>query len=173
MLLIDTRLLRAGDNQFDWVLDPGALNWDGADVEIVDPIEVKLTVTKLDDELIFAGHVQTMLNLKCVRCLGDVKRPVSESFDLFFRKQSAIAEESLPELAKDDCLEVLYRENIIDFSEHVRETILLSLPIKILCEDNCLGLCPQCGQNLNRGLCECEDTVIDPRWEMLATLKIS
>ena len=56
-------------------------------------------------------------------------------------------------------------------SEIVRESILAALPMKILCRDDCRGLCLKCGQNLNRGQCDCDTTEIDPRLAILAKLK--
>jgi uncharacterized protein len=59
----------------------------------------------------------------------------------------------------------------IDLSEDVRDYALLALPMKKLCSENCKGLCPKCGKNLNDGPCECRDEKIDPRWEPLQKLK--
>src|SRR3990170_3947781 len=53
----------------------------------------------------------------------------------------------------------------------VREHVLLTLPVQALCHDECRGLCPQCGINLNRETCPCSSTAIDPRWRSLEPLR--
>ena len=58
-------------------------------------------------------------------------------------------------------------ENIADLSEIIRDTLIASQPIKNLCREDCKGLCPVCGQNLNEGDCNCDRFVVDPRLEAL------
>ena len=61
--------------------------------------------------------------------------------------------------------------SVIDLSEDVRQTVLLSVPLKLLCTENCKGLCPLCGRNLNSGTCTCTQGAVDTRWEQLIKLK--
>jgi uncharacterized protein len=60
----------------------------------------------------------------------------------------------------------------IDITEDIRETVLLAVPLKLLCRPDCKGLCPQCGANLNYETCSCSTEVIDPRWAKLKQLKL-
>jgi uncharacterized protein len=59
----------------------------------------------------------------------------------------------------------------IDVDEIVREQILLSVPDRALCDENCRGICLMCGTNLNAGSCECKSSEVDPRWAALKNLK--
>jgi uncharacterized protein len=61
--------------------------------------------------------------------------------------------------------------SVIDLHDDVRQTVLLSIPLKVLCSEDCKGLCPHCGANWNLGSCNCEENAVDPRWEQLAKLK--
>jgi uncharacterized protein len=61
--------------------------------------------------------------------------------------------------------------SVLDLTEDVRQTILLSVPLKLLCSETCAGLCPRCGANLNTEVCTCSETLIDPRWEKLRSLQ--
>ena len=63
-------------------------------------------------------------------------------------------------------------ENIADITEIVRDTFLANLPIQNLCREDCKGLCPVCGKNLNTGDCNCDRFIVDPRLAVLADLKI-
>jgi uncharacterized protein len=59
----------------------------------------------------------------------------------------------------------------IDFTADIRDAIILAIPIKILCREDCKGLCPQCGQNLNSETCNCVVKKVNPQWAALSTLK--
>ena len=64
-----------------------------------------------------------------------------------------------------------YDGDRIDLDEIVREQILLALPTRQLCAEDCKGLCPSCGANLNEKACGCEQQQTDPRWSALEALK--
>jgi uncharacterized protein len=73
------------------------------------------------------------------------------------------AEETLGEIHLDD-------QHCLDMAEVVRQYVLATVPIKPLCCEDCSGLCPECGTNLNREKCKCNTTPVDPRWGSLAGL---
>ena len=62
---------------------------------------------------------------------------------------------------------------ILDLTEAVRQYALLALPMKPLCRQDCAGLCPTCGRNLNQGGCDCPPQGLDPRWSGLSKLLLS
>ena len=64
----------------------------------------------------------------------------------------------------------IYDNDTLDITDIVRENILAELPLKILCVEDCQGLCPKCGKNLNQGQCDCDLHEVDPRLAILATL---
>lgn len=65
---------------------------------------------------------------------------------------------------------ILIKDGVLDFMPVLEEDITLNLPLQILCNEDCAGLCPQCGKDLNNGMCECDETKIDPRLEALKNL---
>ena len=65
---------------------------------------------------------------------------------------------------------VVCEEGVLDLTELVRTDFLLELPTKVLCREDCQGLCPQCGKNLNFDSCQCKKQSIDPRWEVLSEM---
>src|SRR5215213_1252628 len=75
------------------------------------------------------------------------------------------------ELQAEDLILSAYEGDAVDLDELVREQILLALPSRHLCREDCKGLCQRCGANLNNGPCSCEQGEVDPRWAALADLK--
>jgi uncharacterized protein len=118
------------------------------------------------------GTINASVEVPCDRCLTPVVIPVNTDFDLtYIPAQAAIAEPEATELQEDDLILSVYEDDSIDVDEMVREQILLALPSRQLCREDCKGLCPTCGEDLNTQSCNCEQQEIDPRWSALAALK--
>jgi uncharacterized protein len=98
-----------------------------------------------------------------------VPTPLSGSFDLIFRPQAADADPGERSITPDETEIGYYEESGLSLEDVVREQVLLSLPSRTLCKEDCKGLCPRCGQNLNLATCNCNPTS-DPRWNALAGL---
>lgn len=107
--------------------------------------------------------------LLCARCVEPVRTPLSGNFDLIFRPQSADAESGERAITLDETEIGYYEESGLSLEDVVREQVLLSLPSRTLCKEDCKGLCPRCGQNLNVETCNCNPTP-DARWNALAGL---
>ena len=107
----------------------------------------------------FVFDVKSVLSLCCDRCL--------ERFD---RETCASFEHILVQEANTDGEYVVCAEGVLDLDELVRTDFLLELPTKVLCREDCKGLCPQCGKNLNFDSCQCREQSIDPRWEVLSEM---
>jgi uncharacterized protein len=117
------------------------------------------------------GDLSTRLELACARCLEPVVLDVQRDFELLYRPQGADAgREELSVTAAE--AEVSYYEGEGVLLEDVlREQILLAVPLKAICKEDCRGLCPHCGKNLNAGQCSCEEPVEDPRWNALKEIR--
>ncbi|MDZ4799152.1 MAG: DUF177 domain-containing protein [Bryobacteraceae bacterium] len=123
-------------------------------------------------EIRVRGDVNVDLNLECGRCLEPVRFPLDEPFDLYYRPAP---KGPLPhEVAIDDGEAQIgfYDGDGIELNEILREHILLSLPMHLVCREDCAGICPQCGQNRNIGGCECKTERIDDRWAALRSLQL-
>jgi uncharacterized protein len=108
--------------------------------------------------------------LQCARCVEPVQIPLKGNFDLIFRPQEADADAAERAITLDETEIGYYEKSGLLLEDVVREQVLLSLPGRALCQPDCKGLCPRCGQNLNQALCSCDDTPADPRWNALAGL---
>jgi uncharacterized protein len=107
--------------------------------------------------------------LLCARCVEPVRTPVEGAFDLIFRPAEADSDPGERSITVDETEIGYYEESGLSLEDVVREQVLLSLPSRTLCNADCKGLCPRCGQNLNTGTCNCEPTA-DPRWTALSGL---
>ena len=121
------------------------------------------------DEVRVGGSLQTSVELRCDRCLGPAPMPVNVDFVAnFVRAGDPVAEAR--ELHDEDLEVSVYDGDSVDLDEIVREQILLALPARQLCRDDCRGLCPECGKNLNTESCDCARHETDPRWAALADM---
>lgn len=133
------------------------------------PIEVDLTVIRTGDRLHLKGKVAILVKLECSRCLTNFRKRIQDGFEVFV---SFIPQRLTEGIASwdEEFLAVSTDAHTVDITELVREVILLAIPIKPLCQEDCKGLCPVCGRNLNEGDCDCHRKRIDPRWAALGKL---
>ena len=108
-------------------------------------------------------------DLLCARCVEPVRTPLSGSFDLIFRPAEADSTAGERSITVDETEIGYYEESGLSLEDVVREQVLLALPSRTLCKEDCKGLCPRCGQNLNLATCNCNPPS-DVRWSALAGL---
>ena len=140
--------------------------WDG-------PVSVcaRMHLGRSGRGLLIGGTFAGEIALICSRCLDRFRFQTEDRFDLYCEVglQPAPGEEHA--LGKDD-LDVTYlEEGRINTDHLLRENILLSLPVQPLCRQDCRGLCPQCGANLNHTACGCRPPSVDPRLQVLRKLR--
>jgi uncharacterized protein len=97
--------------------------------------------------------------------------PVDATFHLRYQPHGQNSGEGEREIEEDDLSTAFYENETIDLGQLMREQLYLSLPMKPLCHEDCRGLCPQCGTNVNRGSCSCQHEWEEPRLAVLKTLK--
>jgi len=117
-------------------------------------VHVALTYYRAGSELFFAGELIAPVIGYCGRCLEEFRSSISRHFALVFvpRHNEAAARKWEGE---EEVEWAYYQGDYVDLSPLVREQILLSLPTRPLCDEDCKGLCPNCGSNLNLGPCAC------------------
>ncbi len=133
----------------------------GSDIYgIKSPIQVHMSLSKLgSDDYLATGSIETTLTIPCNRCMDDVIKKVNSDFTKEFKTNPHEDEEELQE----------YLEGVVlDLEKLVLDEVYMNVPMKVLCSEDCLGICKSCGRNLNHTTCDCEDDNVDPR---LAGLK--
>jgi len=120
------------------------------------------------------GGIKGSVAMECTRCLEEYRCDLDIEVDEFYRRRGLGAVGSDGRLLDEaDVLEedeYIIEEGFIDLNVLVNDAVMLSLPIKRLCGEECRGLCQSCGKNLNQGECGCMQENIDPRLEVLRTL---
>ncbi len=117
------------------------------------------------------GSLSTSLEWACARCLEPVLLDVKRDFDLLYRPLGADAGRSELSVTAAEAEVSYYEGEGLLLEDVLREQVLLAVPLKALCRDDCKGLCPHCGKNLNSGQCSCAEPVEDPRWNALKEIR--
>ena len=168
-MLLDLNKLQGSRDHVQRTLQPSAFDPRDLEYRISGPVDLSMDVQKLGSGAFgVAGQVRTKLELVCSRCLEPFEVPVDAAFELRYVPQTDNTGEGEREIAEDDLTTAYYRDGLLDIADLLREQFQLALPMKPLCTEECRGLCPECGVNLNRSECGCAPKWEDPR---LASLK--
>ena len=143
---------------------PGELDLNEERVTLVAPPRVTGRVQQSDSKVTVKGEAAAELQLECDRCLKSLSVPVSSSFEVEYVTPDTYQADSAAELLDEDLSLSVFNGEVIDIDELVREQLLLELPAQVLCQQECKGLCPECGGDRNDADCKCEEAEIDPRW---------
>jgi uncharacterized protein len=140
--------------------------------QLISDAAVEGSASRKGEQVRLRGTIRTEVELLCDRCVKPERAPLAVEFDTSFIPQEveAVKQENV-ELLPEDLGLSAYDGEAVDLDELVREQILLALPLRHLCREDCKGLCQKCGADLNAGDCSCEQSEVDPRWAALASLK--
>lgn len=147
---------------------------DRVEVAAVGPVRIEARAEKEgEDEYIVDGAVHFTADFNCSRCLEPYPFANTSNFHVRFRpRPAALPENEEVEITEAEELDVeFYAEREVPLRDLALEQVQLSIPMKPLCEDNCLGLCSNCGANRNRESCRCEEQATDERWGALAGIR--
>ena len=110
------------------------------------------------------------VTVECSRCLRDVHCPVTVEIVEEFQPTIDVVRGTFVAVEEEDAALLINEHHGLDISEVVRQALLLEVALQVLCREDCAGLCPTCGKDLNLGPCECSQDATDPRWDALAAL---
>lgn len=132
----------------------------------VGPIQLDLTIERLNNQVHIQGSISMTVSTSCSRCLEPTTCEFKAPVDVF------LAPERQGDI-EDDAEEgyETYGGDELDLAEHLRGQVALHYPLRFLCRADCRGLCPTCGANLNIESCSCAAKKFDQRWEKLKNLK--
>lgn len=128
--------------------------------EFFGKVNVQVLLEKTKDHILLRTSLSVHKHCECDRCLKQFDREFFNEYHMFY-----IHDIVNKHLYDEDVVTVIRRDqDFIDISNDVREYAMLAIPMKNLCKEDCKGLCPKCGNNLNTEQCTCEIEKIDPRW---------
>ena len=139
--------------------------------QVQEPIGVNVTYYRAGTELFFEGGLHASTSAICARCAEEFAAPSDRDFR-FVLAPKAIGFDEDKNLRDEDLEFSLYDGDQIDLSPLIREQFLLSLPTRPLCREDCRGLCPKCGVNLNHTQCACRMDAGHPGLAALRNLKV-
>lgn len=141
----------------------------------VAPLQTRLRVIRVGEMVEVEGTVESQVRLACGRCLAEYDEPLLGRFALtYVREMPEVTGEDdgeEVELSAEDMGLTLFHGDEIDLGEAIAEQVIMALPMRPLCREDCRGLCPQCGASLNEGDCGCELPVFNPKFAALKELK--
>lgn len=157
------KLEQTGD-RFAHVYEPEEIVLDEEHVRLTAPPEVSGRVRLSGREVRLRGKISARAEVDCDRCLKTVATPIETEFDVTYVPEEDYRASDAAELQEEDLSLSVFDGETIDVNELVREQLLLALPARALCGEECKGLCPVCGADRNADACNCESPEIDPRW---------
>jgi uncharacterized protein len=165
MLQVDLRELARGEaaqTRGELAQDDPAL--EGLDLALREPVVVGGRLQSIGEgRFYWQGTVRTVIQGECRRCLTPVATPLNLEIGALFTQDPEALDDPDSYAVAPDAME-------IDVTPAIREELLLAAPRYVVCREDCKGICPQCGKDLNAGPCGCAP-VTDARWQPLKALK--
>ncbi len=158
-MIVDLNTISSVTRRFHFTLEPERWKADGDFDQIfgpAGPIEASISIYRAGSKFVLNGEISGKLLARCDRCLDVFENDFSTAFEIYlmFPVEGDIMEET--ELDDQDMGVDFVTGDEVDLAAIVREQIHLAMPMKVLCSENCAGICPGCGANLNREPCRCK-----------------
>jgi uncharacterized protein len=158
--IIDLRAIPLeGPRHFEFCLEKGWWHPEEEDDQIFgvsSPIISRVDIYKSGDKYVLEGDMAGVVSVRCDRCLGAYDHDIKTGFKLFFALPARSANKAEMELMEEDMETGFIDGETINLNDIFKEQLYLSLPIKSLCREDCPGLCPMCGADLNVEACRCK-----------------
>lgn len=136
------------------------------------PVTGELTFLRTGNGILVSGTLHTAVKCACSRCLEPFACELTFQVEEEFFPQVDVLTglpQAVPETAEDF---TIGPDHVLDLAEAFRQDVLLATPMKAVCREDCAGLCPECGVNLNTETCKCAPAEVDPRWADLRRLTV-
>ena len=144
--------------------------------QFVSPVTIRVKVFRVDEMVEVEGQVTVGAIFTCSSCLKEFEQSVSSDFVLTYCRELPQVEiedeEEGAELSAEDMGLILFDGREIDLSENIQEQLVMALPSRPVCDQECKGLCPQCGIDLNLASCDCRPQVVNLKMAALKDFKV-
>jgi uncharacterized protein len=157
--------LEDGDHLIDGVIKAGTQNFSHSEFYPND-INILVKLNKFGNNISCQIDLSTVSHLTCDRCLSDFDTKINEKIELLFY----LGIKDL-ETDEEDIIHLSPEIKEIDIDPYIREILILVLPMKQLCNEDCRGICAGCGVDLNSEKCQCKEKPVDTRWDKLIQLR--
>ena len=144
---------------------------DPFNLDLLRPVNVVLSLDKHPDHLRITGKIEGHLKVGCHRCLKLFPFLLNEAVDIYLVENERMPKEGEKELEPDEIVCEFFDGEVIEVDQLVAEQIFLALPVKVLCSEDCKGICPGCGANLNEEAFRCRADRGQSPFEKLKSIK--
>ena len=145
--------------------------------EFLKPLNIRLKAFRVRELFEVQGTLQTSVRLPCSRCLKDFDTPLASDFELTYTKEMPglmdVFDEEEIELRVEEIGMIYFKGEEINLQQGIQEQVVMAFPLKPLCDENCKGLCPECGSDLNQGDCGCKREPGSNKFAVLKNLKLN
>jgi len=179
LMFIETHELELHPIDFEEEIHPGVLDL-GEDLQQIETLRSSGRAQLVQErhgkhqvvkDIRINGGLATRVQLACARCLEPIVQNVKHEFDLLYRPQGADAGREELSVTAAEAGVSYYQGKGLLLEDVLQEQVMLALPVKAICRDDCRGLCPHCGRNLNVEQCSCAEPLEDPRWSALKDIR--
>jgi len=172
-MLIDLKTIANRPGHFHFILPVGWWQDDEHNqaVKFASPLQVNVDISRAGSNYILEGNLSGILKLTCSRCVEFFPNEISSDFNIILSALPDSNVEDDIELDEKDMQVDFFSGDEIDLDDIIRSQIYLTLPMKPLCGNDCNGLCPVCGTNLNIKKCNCTNRKGHPEFLKLQALK--
>jgi uncharacterized protein len=160
--------------RFEATYPPGEIDFSDVGLAQATPLETQGSAELLANtlgEIEIQGSLKVTMRAECDRCLEPAEFPLESTFDLFYRPAEEAEREEDVEIDPGETEIAFYEGSGIELKDVLREYVLLAMPMQRICREDCLGICPGCGQNRRLVQCGCELKPGDDRWAALKNLQ--
>jgi DUF177 domain-containing protein len=161
---IELASIESGKGKFAHIYQPDQLIIEDERIQLTGPAEVSGSIKRERQMFKVEGRLKARIKIECDRCLQPIESPIESEFSLEYVTREQYESFQNAELSEEDLDVSTFDGEVIDIDEIVKEQLLLATPSQVVCQEDCKGLCSECGANLNEGDCGCQKTEIDPRW---------
>ena len=169
MIKLEIASLPEGSSHIDLTVEAGELGVSLEGGRLTSPIKVSLDATRNLNEILLRGTAWVTAVLECARCLDEFSFAVESHLDIWCILGGGDKDARVPE--RDNVIEAPVEAKYIDLTDHLRSELMVLIPLKPLCKQDCKGLCPLCGINLNHEQCSCHSESHDARWDALKKIR--
>ena len=155
--------LSEGLHEYRFRVEPAELR---LDEHFSREVQVAASLERRGTQFHLRAEISTVGRFVCDRCVAPFDREVRPSYQMHYMSDEA-------DISRYDPAELQVLSpgcTVIDMSDDVRQVLQLAIPLKLLCREDCAGLCPRCATNLNEATCSCVEDHTDTRWEQLRRL---
>lgn len=144
--------------------------------EFLKPFNIRLKAFRVREIFEVQGTLRTSVRLPCSRCLKDFDTPLASDFELSYTKEIPglmdVFDEEEIELKVEEIGMFYFKGEEINLQQGIQEQVVMAFPLQPLCDENCKGLCPRCGSDLNQGDCGCKRELGANKFAVLKNLKL-